>query len=80
MGSEYDSHRLVLSSYPGSVTFFLSFFFIISFFANELFMKSIYRSVACNELIHTYGDTDLPKYIRTTVDTSSGNPLLVYLH
>ena len=34
-------------------SFFLSFFFlfIISFFANELFMKSIYRSVACNELI-----------------------------
>ena len=34
------SHRFVLSSYPGSVTFFPSFFFlfIISFFANELFM------------------------------------------
>ena len=52
MGSEYDSHTSVLSSYPGSVTFFLNFFylFIISFFANELFMWPIYRPVACNEL------------------------------
>ena len=32
VGSEYDSHTFVLSSYPGSVTFFLTFFlFIISF-------------------------------------------------
>ena len=50
MGSEYHSHRLVLSLYPGSVTFSFFFLFIISFFANELFMKSIYRPVACNEL------------------------------
>ena len=40
VGSEYDSHTSVLSSYPGSVTFFLTFFFlfIVSFFAHELSM------------------------------------------
>ena len=52
VGSEYDSRTSLLSSYPGSVTFFLTFFFlfIISFFAHELFMWPIYRPVACNEL------------------------------
>ena len=53
VGSEYDSRTSLLSSYPGSVTFFLTFFFlfIISFFAHELFMWPIYRPVACNELM-----------------------------
>ena len=48
VGSEYDSHTSVLSSYPGSVT---SSLFSFSFFAIELFMRSIYRPVACNVLV-----------------------------
>ena len=57
----------ILSSYPGSVTFFLTFFFlfIISFFANELFMWPIYRPVACNELM--LNDHSNPYVESTTV-------------
>ena len=68
VGSEYDSRTSLLSSYPGSVTFFLTFFFlfIISFFAHELFMWPIYRPVACNELRTPSPGTRVRTYVYST--------------